>query len=127
MPGEKRLERINDEIQSILSELLRRVKDPRVTEHGILSVSRVNVSGDLRYARVMVSTLENEKEKSLLKGLQSCSSWLRRELASSLGLRYTPELVFEIDHSMEYGAHIQSIINRLDIKHEEEGEKSGNE
>lgn len=119
----KRLERINDEIQIVLSELLRKVKDPRITEHELLSVSKVSVTGDLRYAKVMVSTMENDKEKSLLKGLGSSSAWLRRELGASMGLRYTPELIFEIDHSIEYGAHIQSILNKLDIKQEDDDEE----
>jgi ribosome-binding factor A len=122
LPRGKRLERINDEIQIILSELLRKVKDPRITEHDLLSVSKVSVTGDLRYAKVMVSTMKNDKEESLLKGLQSGSSWLRRELGASLDLRYTPELIFEIDRSLEYGAHIQSLLNKLDIKQDEDEE-----
>ncbi len=120
MPRGKRLERINDEIQIVLSELLRKVKDPRITEHELLSVSKVSITGDLRYAKVMVSTMKNDKEKSLLKGLSSSAAWLRRELGASMGLRYTPELIFEIDRSIEYGAHIQSILNKLDIKPDEE-------
>ena len=127
MAGEKRLERINDEIQIILSELLRKIKDPRVAEHKLLSVSKVSVTGDLRYAKVMVSTMDNDKEKSLIKGLNSAAPWLRRELGSSMELRYTPELIFEIDRSIEYGAHIQSILNELDIKQDEEDEGNANE
>ena len=52
--------------------------------------------------------------------MKSASGWLRRELASSLSLRYTPELVFELDHSIEYGAHISSLLNELDIRPDEE-------
>ena len=57
-----------------------------------------------------------------MRGLKSASGWLRRELGSSMSLRYTPELVFEIDHSIEYGAHINQVISSLDIKHDEEEE-----
>ena len=60
-----------------------------------------------------------EGEKEFKKGLKSASGWLRRELGSAMNLRYTPELVFEIDHSIEYGAHISQLINSLDIKQDE--------
>ena len=59
-------------------------------------------------------------EKEFKKGLKSASGWLRRELGNTMKLRYTPELVFEIDHSIEYGAHISQVISALDIKHDEE-------
>ena len=59
-------------------------------------------------------------EKEFKKGLKSASGWLRHELGSSLNLRYTPELIFEIDHSIEYGAHVSSVINSLNIKHDED-------
>ena len=85
--------RINDDIQRVLSKLLTEVKDPRV-QQGMISVTRVETTGDLRY----------------------CKVWL----AGSMHLRYTPELVFEIDHSIEYGAHISQMISELDIKHDED-------
>ena len=62
--------------------------------------------------------LENEKE--FKKGLKSAAGWLRHELGQAMTLRYTPELVFEVDHSIEYGAHISQVINSLDIKHDED-------
>ena len=64
--------------------------------------------------------LQNEKE--FRRGIKSASGWLRRELGSVLDLRYTPELVFELDHSIEYGAHINEVINSLDIKQDEDGD-----
>lgn len=108
-----RIGRINDDIQRVLSTLLRSVKDPRVNQ-GMLSVTRVDTTGDLRYAKVYISVLGQADEKELKKGLKSASGWLRRELGSSLSLRYTPELVFEIDHSIEHGAQISALINRLE-------------
>lgn len=118
MPSNK-LARTNDDIQRVLASRLRDVKDPRV-QQGMISVTRVETTGDLRYAKVWLSVLGMENEKEFKRGLRSASGWLRRELGSALNLRYTPELVFELDHSIEYGAHISQVIDALDIRHEEE-------
>ncbi len=112
MPSNK-LARTNDDIQFVLSKLLPQVKDPRV-QQGMISVTRVETTGDLRYAKVWLSVLGMENEKEFRRGLKSASGWLRRELGSSLNLRYTPELVFEIDHSIEQGAYISGLIEKLD-------------
>ena len=114
-----RLARTNDDIQRVLSELLRNVKDPRV-QQGLISVTRVETTGDLRYAKVWLSVYGMKDEKEFKRGLKSASGWLRKELASSMNLRYTPELVFELDHSIEYGAHINELISSLDIRQDEE-------
>ena len=114
-----RLARTNDDIQRVLSELLRNVKDPRV-QQGMISVTRVETTGDLRYAKVWLSVYGMKDEKEFRRGLKSASGWLRKELAKSMDLRYTPELVFELDHSIEYGAHINELISSLDIRQEEE-------
>ena len=111
--------RINDDIQRVLAARLRDVKDPRV-QQGMISVTRVETTGDLRYCKVWLSVLGLQSEKEFRKGLKSASGWLRRELGSTLNLRYTPELVFEVDHSIEYGAHINEMINSLDIRHGDE-------
>ncbi len=89
-------------------------------QQGMLSVTRVETTGDLRYAKVWISVYGLQDEKEFRRGLKSASGWLRRELAKSLSLRYTPELVFELDHSIEYGAHISSLLNELDIRPDEE-------
>ena len=117
-----RIARTNDDIQRVLSELLRNVKDPRV-QQGMLSVTRVETTGDLRYAKVWISVYGLENEKEFRRGLKSASGWLRRELANAMTLRYTPELVFELDHSMEYGAHISSMLRDLVPAEAEEGEE----
>lgn len=114
-----KLARTNDDIQIVLSSLLREIKDPRV-QQGMISVTRVETTGDLRYSKVWLSVMGMKDEKEFKKGLKSASGWLRRELGNKLSLRYTPELVFEIDHSIEYGAHISQVISALDIKHDEE-------
>lgn len=118
MPSNK-LARTNDDIQRVLSARLREVKDPRV-QQGMISVTRVETTGDLRYAKVWLSVLGLENEKEFKRGLKSASGWLRHELGSTLDLRYTPELVFELDHSIEYGAHISQVIESLDIRHDDE-------
>ena len=109
-----RIARTNDDIQRVLSELLRNVKDPRV-QQGMISVTRVETTGDLRYSKVWLSVYPLKDEKNFRRGLKSASGWLRRELANSMALRYTPELIFEIDHSIEYGAHISQMITNLEL------------
>ena len=114
-----KLARTNDDIQFVLSKLINEVKDPRI-QQGMISVTRVETTGDLRYSKVWLSVMGMRDEKEFKKGLKSASGWLRRELGNSMNLRYTPELVFEVDHSIEYGAHINEVINSLDIKPDEE-------
>ena len=109
-----RLNRTNDDIQRVLSSLLRNVKDPRVNQ-GMISVTRVETTGDLRYSKVWLSVLGLENEKEFLKGLKSAAGYLRRELGNSLSLRYTPELIFELDSSIQYGAHISQMLQALDV------------
>ena len=118
MPSNK-LARTNDDIQFVLSKLLPQVKDPRV-QQGMISVTRVETTGDLRYAKVWLSVLGLKDEKEFKRGLKSAAGWLRREMGNAMSLRYTPELVFEVDHSIEYGAHISQVINSLDIRHDED-------
>ena len=118
MSTSNRIGRTNDDIQRVLSSLLRQVKDPRV-QQGMISVTRVETTGDLRYAKVWLSVLGELDEREFKRGLKSCGPWLRRELGAALSLRYTPELVFELDHSIEYGAHISKLIEELDTGRED--------
>ena len=108
MPS-NRIGRINEEIQRELDDQLRRLKDPRVSS-GMVSIIRVDTTGDLRYARVYVSALDKSREKEVLKGLKSASGFLRRELGRALQLRYTPELQFIADDSIQHGAHILEVL-----------------
>ena len=108
MPS-NRIGRINEEIQRELADQLRHLKDPRVSS-GMVSITRVDTTGDLRYARVYVSALDKSQEKEILKGLKSASGFLRRELGRALQLRYTPELQFIADDSIQYGAHILEVL-----------------
>ena len=109
-----KIERINEDIQRVLASLLRDIKDPRVKQ-GMISVTDVQTTNDLRYAKAFLSVFGLESEKELKKGLKSASGYLRRELSRTLNLRYTPELIFELDKSIERGAKINTILNDLDI------------
>ena len=110
--------RINDDIQRVLADRLRQVKDPRVQQGDLLSVVRTETTGDLRYCKVYLSVLGEVNEKEFRKGLKSCAGWLRHELGSALSLRYTPELIFELDHSIEHGAHINDLLRQLEVPEE---------
>jgi len=112
-----RIGRINEEIQRELSDQLRRLKDPRV-QGGMVTITRVDTTGDLRYARIFISTLNKAQEKDVLKGLKSASGFLRRELGRALQLRYTPELQFVADDSIQYGAHILEVLRDIERRDE---------
>lgn len=112
MPNPYRQEKLGELIATELSNLLRtRVKDPRV---GFASITRVEVSGDMRHAKVFVSVMGDSKEqKETMKGLTNATGFLRHELASLLTLRFMPELVFKLDHSIEEGSRILELINKV--------------
>ena len=103
-----RIGRINEEIQRELSDLIPRVKDPRVT--GLISITAVDTTNDLRWCKVYVSMLDKSSAAEVVKGLKSASGWLRRELSHALDLRYTPELIFVEDDSIDHGAHILELL-----------------
>ena len=108
MPS-NRIGRINEEIQRELSALLRTVKDPRL-QGGLLTVTHVDTTSDLRQCRVYVSALNKDREQEMLRGLKSAAGYLRRELGAALQLRYTPELPFVADDSIEKGAHVLEML-----------------
>jgi ribosome-binding factor A len=108
----KRSERLGELILAEISDVLRRdLKDPRI---GFVTFTRVEMSEDLRYAKVFVSTLGSEQEKTrTLQGLASATSYIRRHLGKTLHLRYTPEISFSIDTSFEHGAKIAQILRQI--------------
>jgi ribosome-binding factor A len=121
MPHTHRQEKLGELIVAELSDLLRtRVKDPRV---GFASITHVEVSGDLRHAKVFVSVMGSPEEcQETMKGLSNASGFLRRELASRLVLRYMPDLAFKLDRSIEEGAKMLDLIRQV----EEEDRQKGN-
>ena len=114
MPSYK-IDRVTEDVRRELSAILREVKDPRVKDC-LLSVVRVEVTSDLSYCTVYVSTVEGmEQTKTAVKGLKSAAGYIRRELGKRLSLRHVPELIFKPTDSIEYGAHISRILNDLDL------------
>ena len=118
-----RIGRINEEIQKELSAQLRNVKDPRVAET-MISVTHVETTPDLRYAKVYVSFLQEDKAYVAMKGLKSAGGYLRRELGRTLNLRYTPELVWTLDDSITYGAKMMKLINSLEVNKDDQDDNS---
>ena len=116
------LDRINDDIRRVLAEKLREIKDPRIQQGAMITITHTETTNDLRYCKVYISILGEYDPKLLGKGLRSVSGWLRRELGRSLDLRYTPELSFIIDDSIAHGAYINQLINSLDIEHDDDTE-----
>lgn len=114
-----RMDKINEELKKELSVIIdNNLKNPHIT--GIISVTKVKTSPDLRYARVYISLLNCKNVKETLDGLKSASGFMRSELARRVNLRYTPELRFEIDDSMEYGARIENILKNIIPKNDED-------
>ena len=115
----KSILRINEDIQRELSALLRNIKDPRINQ-GMISITKVDTSGDLGLAKVYLSVYDLKSKPDFMKGLKSASGHLRYELGRALSLRHTPKLQFELDKSLERGANIAAILGNLDIKHDDE-------
>lgn len=109
----RRTERVNALLRQEISELLlREAKDPRLT--GMVTITEVDISADLRTAKVHVSVLGEEKEKQeALHGLAAAAGFLRREMAHRLTLRYIPELTFHLDNSIEQGVHLLQLIRQV--------------
>ena len=118
-----RIGRINEEIQKELSSLIRNLKDPRV-QNTMISITRVEATPDLRYAKIYVSFLQEERAAEALKGLKSAGGYLRRELGSALKLRYTPELVWALDDSITYGARMLKLINSLEVSADDRSDEA---
>ena len=116
-----RIGRINEEIQKELSSLIRNLKDPRVQDT-MISITHVETTPDLRYAKIYASFLQEDKAAEALKGLKSASGYLRRELGSSLNLRYTPQLQWTLDDSITYGAKMMQLINSLEVTSDDEAD-----
>ena len=109
--------RVNEEIARELTDILRTVKDPRVSG-AFISILRVETGNDLKQSKIHYSTLGGD-EKEVKLGLKSASGYIRSELAARLNLRATPELLFVHDNSIEHGAQISKILKSLDLDGEE--------
>ena len=110
--AKERINKINEEVRRELSAILREVKDSRIPM--MTSIVAVNVTNDLSYAKVYVSIMGDESvQKKALEGLKSAAGFMRREVGRRISIRHTPELIFEIDHSIEHGAHINEVLSSL--------------
>lgn len=126
MPSYK-LDRVTEDVRRELSAILRELKDPRVGGC-LLSVVRADVTSDLSYCTVYVSTVEGmERTKTAVQGLKSASGYIRRELGRRLNLRHVPELIFKPTDSIEYGAHISKILHDLALPEEDALERGAPE
>ena len=114
-----RMDRVNEQIKKEVGSIIDlKLKNPNIT--GIISVTKVKTAPDLSVSRIYISLLNSKSKKNTLAGLKNASGYIRSELASRMNLRYTPELIFEIDDSMEYGARIENILKEIMPKKDED-------
>ncbi len=107
-----RINKINEEVRRELSNIVRELKDSRIPM--MTSIVAVRVTNDLSYAKAYVSVMGDEiTQKKAIEGLKSAAGYVRREIGRRLQLRHTPEFIFELDHSIEQGAHINQIIHNI--------------
>ena len=121
----KRSEKVADLIQKEISQMLvKSVKDPRI---GFVTITRVSVSEDCRFAKIYFSVAGSleERERSM-KGLESATGYVRKELGRCIRLRYTPEILFQFDPSIEYAIHMEELIQSIHHDKESNGDEEGN-
>ncbi len=110
--SEARLGRVNEELRKALSQIIDyEVKNSNVT--GMISVTKVKVTPDLKYAKVYVSILNSKSNEKTLEGLKASAGFIRTSLAKKVNLRITPEIVFEYDDSIEHGERIESLLQEI--------------
>lgn len=116
MAAYDRIDRISEEIRRNVDQIIREdVRDPRIA--GTYSLVRAEATRDLRYCTIRVSILENDLRKPMMEALKKASGFIRRELGHRMMLRYTPELIFELDTNIEYAAHINEILKQSEAQH----------
>lgn len=122
--NDKRINRISEEVRRVVSDLLlSEIKDPRIS--GMPSVNRVNVTKDLKFAKIYVSVLGNEEEKAnTIKGLESAKGFIRKEIGRRIDLRHVPEPLFFLDETIEQAIHMSKLIDEVnkDIHERETGQ-----
>lgn len=118
----QRAERLAELIKQEISDIiLREVKDPRI---GFVSVTDAEVSGDLRHAKVYVSVYGSEEEKKQsMKGLDKAAGYIRKLLGERITVYHTPEILFRYDKSLEYGAHISKLLDKVKDDRDDKGDK----
>ncbi len=115
----QRIDRISEEVRREVDAIIREeLNDPRID--GTFSVTRADVTGDLRYAKIHISVLENEKREDLMQALKNAKGYIRRALGKRMIIRYSPELIFISDQNIEYGVHIAKVLAEAMPRTEEE-------
>ena len=105
----QRIDRISEEVRREVDAIIREeLQDPRV--NGTWSVTRAEVTGDLRYAKIFISVLEDDRRDGLMDALKNAKGYIRRALGKRMIIRYTPELIFVSDKNIEYGVHIAKVL-----------------
>ena len=118
MPAFDRIDRISEEVRRELDRIIRdELNDPRIG--GTWSILRAEVTRDLRYCKVRVSILEEERRGDMMEALKKASGFIRRELGRGVDLRYVPELIFELDTNIEYADRINRILKESEAQHGE--------
>ena len=105
--------RINEEVTRELAAIIREVKDPRV-QKAIVSITAADVTADMKFAKIYFSCIGNADKNEVKKGLESASGFMRKQIATNLNLRQTPELKFIPDDSIEYGANINRLLKQVE-------------
>ena len=119
MSSYQRIDRISEEVRRELDAIIREeLNDPRVD--GTFSITRAEVTGDLRFAKVYVSVLEDDKRDGLMEALKDAKGFIRRSLGKRMIIRYAPELIFVSDKNIEYGVHIAKVLSET-IKTNDDG------
>lgn len=122
----KRINRISEEVRKVVSQLLYNgLKDPRIKD--MTSITRVEVTRDLSFAKIYVSVLGDETEKKeTIEGLNSAKGYIRKEIGAKIDLRYIPEPIFSLDESIEQGIYMSKLIDKINKK-EENNKEDNNE
>ncbi len=118
----QRIDRISEQVRREVDRIVREeLSDPRI--RGTFSITRADVTRDLRFAKIYVSVLEEENRKPMLDALKKAAGFIRRELGHSMIIRYAPELIFELDQNIEYGIHIASVLKQVHVEDEDANEQ----
>ena len=113
----QRIDRISEQVRREVDRIIREeLSDPRV--QGTFSVTRADVTRDLRYAKIYVSILEEENRAPMMAALKNAAGFVRHQLGASMLIRYAPEILFELDNNIEYGIHIASVLKRVHTEDE---------
>ena len=119
----QRIDRISEQVRREVDRIIRdRLSDPRI--RGTSSVTRAEVTRDLRYAKIYVSILEEADRAPMMAALKKAAGFVRHELGQSMIIRYAPEILFEEDHNIEYGIHIASVLKQVRSEEETNDESS---